>query len=99
MLPRGVAPLGADSTWATGSRMGGRRVAHGDHRDECGELLLGEIALDDPKNRARLILLLVAHSGMFPCFLGGSDSRLVRSRRSALATSARVLLGRMTAST
>ena len=41
----------------------------------------------------------LAHSGMFPCFFGGSDSRLFRSSRSALMTYARVCDGAMTAST
>ena len=40
-----------------------------------------------------------AHSGMFPCFFGGRLSRLPRRMRSALAISARVCEGSMTAST
>ena len=35
---------------------------------------------------------------MFPCFFGGSDSRLVRSARSALVTFIRVFDGVMTVS-
>ncbi len=38
------------------------------------------------------------HSGMFPCFLGGSVARLVRSARSALVTFIRVFDGVMTVS-
>ena len=41
----------------------------------------------------------VTHSGMFPCFFGGSEARLVRSARSARTTWARVSEGAMTAST
>ncbi len=41
---------------------------------------------------------LVGHSGMFPCFFGGSVSRLEASRRSARTTSMRVSCGVMTAS-
>ena len=37
-------------------------------------------------------------SGMFPCFLGGSVSRLVRRARSALVTFIRVFEGVMTVS-
>ncbi len=44
-------------------------------------------------------LLRLGHSGMFPCFLGGSVSRLVRSSRSTRVTSARVSCGVITAST
>ncbi len=42
---------------------------------------------------------VAGHSGMFPCFLGGSDARLVRSTRSARTTCERVSAGAMTAST
>lgn len=40
----------------------------------------------------------VAHSGMFPCFFGGKETRLVRSKRNALVTSARVVDGLITPS-
>src|SRR5699024_4844000 len=43
-------------------------------------------------------VLAGAHSGMFPCFLVGSVSRLVRRARSARATSRRVSAGRITPS-
>ena len=39
-----------------------------------------------------------AHSGMFPCFLGGRLARLVRSARNALVTFIRVFEGVMTVS-
>jgi hypothetical protein len=41
---------------------------------------------------------LGAHSGMLPCFFGGSSSRFVRSMRSARVTAIRVCDGAMTAS-
>ncbi len=43
--------------------------------------------------------LVAGHSGMFPCFLGGSVARLVRSSRSARTISERVSCGVITAST
>ena len=65
-----------------------------------------EFAKYDPQQRPgrlrgfrRLGVHRVAHSGMFPCFLGGRFSRLVRRCRSALMTSRRVSDGAMTAST
>jgi hypothetical protein len=42
---------------------------------------------------------LQCHSGMFPCFFGGSVCRLLASTRSALVTCTRVCDGGMTAST
>jgi hypothetical protein len=39
-----------------------------------------------------------SHSGMFPCFLGGRLSRLVRRARSARVTFIRVFDGLMTVS-
>ena len=41
---------------------------------------------------------MAAHSGMFPCFLGGRLARLVRRARSALTTATRVAAGSMTPS-
>jgi hypothetical protein len=41
----------------------------------------------------------LTHSGMFPCFLGGSEARFVRKARKARTTCARVSEGSMTAST
>src|SRR5690606_11769892 len=63
------------------------------HRGGCRELLGGRVAARD-HDRGRLGALL-AHSGMFPCFLGGSDARLVRSARSALMITRRVAAGSM----
>src|SRR4051812_24169084 len=66
----------------------------GDDDRERGELLGGGLAADDAEQGTRL-----GHSGMFPCFLGGSVSRLLASTRSALVTCTRVWDGGMTAST
>ena len=44
------------------------------------------------------VVLVVGHSGMLPCFLGGSDARLVRSARRALVTFIRVFDGVITVS-
>ena len=74
---------------ASGSLLRERR----DDNGEGGELLGGGVALDDPEQR------LVAHNGMFPCFLGGSVWRLLASTRSALVTWMRVWDGGITAST
>jgi len=85
-------------------------VPRGDHGHEGGQLLSGRLTLDHPQHRhGRFLSALVgsliggrpvaAHSGMFPCFFGGSDSRFVRSSRSDRTTSARVSCGWITAST
>lgn len=85
-------------------------VASGHDSHQRSEFLRARITLDDAKQWGRrsverLGLLLVrwgcldAHSGMFPCFFGGNTSRLVRNKRNALVTSARVVLGLITAST
>src|SRR5699024_5649423 len=77
-----------------------------------GELVVAQVALHQPHvgRTHRTGVLgdvggrggaggpLGAHSGMFPCFLVGSVSRLVRSARSACATSRRVSAGRITPS-
>ncbi len=77
----------------------GGRVGH-DARDEGGELVLADLAAHHVELRGgRGHLLVLGHSGMFPCFLGGSAARLVRSARSARVTCARVSLGSITAST
>src|SRR5699024_2197551 len=81
------------------------------HRDG-GELVVAQVALHQPHvgRTHRTGVLgdvggrggaggpLGAHSGMFPCFLVGSGSRLVHSRRSAGATSRGVAAGRITPS-
>ena len=68
--------------------------------DEGGKLLRCRFTAMHDHERRRLFGLFVrCHSGMFPCFLGGSVSRLVRSRRRARTSSRRVVEGGMTAST
>ena len=83
-----------------GPRTDGHRTAalpalrqRGDDDGQRGELLGGGFTADDSEEG------VVAHSGMFPCFLGGSVSRLLASTRSALVTCTRVCEGGMTAST
>jgi hypothetical protein len=63
-----------------------------DSRNGCDFLRCG-LASHDAQ------LGVLAHSGMFPCFLGGSEARFLRSARSARTTCTRVSLGRMTRST
>ena len=67
----------------------------GDDDGQRGELLGGGFPAHDTKQRA----LVLPHSGMFPCFLGGSVWRLLASTRNALVTCTRVCDGGMTAST
>ena len=55
--------------------------------DQCGYLDVVRIAFDDAQRRR------LAHSGIFPCFFGGSDARLVRSIRSARVIAVRVCDG------
>src|SRR5699024_6053977 len=80
-----------------------------DHHRDGGELVVTQVALHQPHvggthregvlgRRGGAGGPLGAHSGMFPCFLVGSVSRLVRSARSARATSRRVSAGRITPS-
>src|SRR4051812_31140633 len=83
----------------------------GDDDRERGELLGGGLTADHVKEKATVLPTLRRlragpgtgpegiHSGMFPCFLGGSVSRLLASTRSALVTCTRVWDGGMTAST
>ncbi len=66
------------------------------HHGQCGDLLGRGIALHEEQGSAVLVL---AHSGMFPCFFGGRLSRLVRSSRRARMISVRVSCGWITAST
>ena len=75
----------------------------GQHRDQDPEVLRRWRAVDDPDDRSvrggrRVGGCVAAHSGMFPCFLGGRLSRLVFNARSARVTFIRVLLGVMTVS-
>ena len=77
----------------------GRSAPLGQRGDDGGQrsqLLGGGLAPDDAQQRAPD---LVAHSGMFPCFLAGRVWRLLASTRSALVTCTRVCEGRITAST
>jgi hypothetical protein len=64
---------------------------------EGGDLLWGGVASDQAQGRSWGSW--IGHSGMFPCFLGGRVSRLVRSARKAFATYDRVYDGGMTEST
>src|ERR1035437_8908325 len=68
--------------------VGHLRRQHSQHR---GELVVAGVAADHGEGRVR-----TAHSGMFPCFFGGIDSRLVRRSRRARITDARVSCGWMT---
>jgi hypothetical protein len=65
-----------------------------DHDRQSGELLSRRFPADDAEKGA-----VLTHSGMFPCFLGGSVSRLFASTRSALVTCTRVCDGGITMST
>src|SRR5215217_1484598 len=88
----GVAPVCrpvAGVLWLPRRSGGG---AGGDDGDQRGQLFGRRVSLDDLNDR-------LVHRGMFPCFLGGRVSRLVRSRRRARMISARVSLGLITAST
>ncbi len=77
-----------------GCPAGGRGRGRGENGDERGHegghLFGGRVALDDAQ---------FGHSGMFPCFLGGSVARLSRSARSALTIWTLVSDGLITAST
>ena len=86
----------------------------GQDDDERGDLLGSRMPRDDAQGGvvrsgvvsrvgaagrgARRPILGRAHSGMFPCFFGGSVSRLFRSARSARVTFMRVFDGLMTVS-
>jgi hypothetical protein len=61
-------------------------IAGADSAHQCreyGELFSSGLAPNDAQGRT---LLRLGHSGMFPCFFGGSVSRLLRSMRSDLIT-------------
>src|SRR5918995_231151 len=74
--PGGVAPR---RTRRPG-RVPARGAERGEDRDECCDLLRGGVGVDDPQERGvRVGRRLGRHSGMLPCFLGGSVSRLERS--------------------
>ena len=58
-----------------------RRRGSGDDRGQRGEFGVARVAADDAQEWP-----VFGHSGMFPCFLGGNDSRLFRSSDNARAT-------------
>jgi len=91
--PAGLrCPAAGSALWCAGGSQ------HGEQRSE---LLRAGFAAHDA-NGLRLGGSIAAgrvHRGMFPCFLGGRLSRLVRSSRRALMTSRRVSAGAITAST
>ena len=91
--PAGLwCPAAGSALWCAGGSQ------HGEQRSE---LLRAGFASHDA-NGLRLggsIAASRVHRGMFPCFLGGRLSRLVRSSRRALMTSRRVSAGAITAST
>src|SRR5579884_1655319 len=94
---------------ALGSRRLGRTATcAAEHRDQRGKLFLGRVALDDLDVRLvpvvgllglLPVVRLFGHSGMFPCFFGGSWAILRSSSRRAVATYPRVCDGGITAST
>jgi hypothetical protein len=67
------------------------------HGDQCGQLGRLWVSGDDLKYWMHC-LVGAAHSGMFPCFLGGRLARLLRSIESARMTCRRVCEGSITAS-
>ena len=78
------------------------RVVKGEpSAEELAALTVVVAALSQRRERSEPLMRFrgVVHSGMFPCFLAGSTSRLDRSSRSALTTSTRVSCGAITAST
>lgn len=81
-----------------GGGLGGARGPGSQHRHHSRDLLGCRVAADHPQiwlgHGVRF-----GHSGMFPCFLGGRVSRLVRSKRSTRVISTRVSCGLITAST
>src|SRR5690606_8820623 len=107
---RGGAPgAGAMTALRERSLLGLEPAGHAhrgdDHRDRC-ELVGREVAADQAHVRCVGSHRSGGrgaggggHSGMFPCFLAGRVSRLVRRARRARATWMRVSEGSMTAST
>lgn len=96
--PAGSPASGVRIPFGTATATGRR-----EHGDDGGDLLGRRVAADDPQRRALAAFavtgrLVSAHSGMFPCFLGGSVWRLLRSARSARTTFIRVFDGEITVS-
>ena len=80
------------------SRLVGERC--GDHGVHGRQLGVGRATADDAQHGCigsgtRLARVSTAHSGMFPCFLGGRLARLPLSARSALMIATRVAAGSM----
>src|SRR5690606_19034669 len=68
----------------------------GEHRGDGGDLVVGGVASQDPDvGGVRHPLGSLVHSGMFPCFFGGCEERLVRRARSAFTIATRVAAGSM----
>ena len=79
-----------------GSARGGCR----EDGDQGRELLGGRVASEESQSWPLCLELVMRghHKGMFPCFLGGSVSRLLRSARKAFVTFIRVFEGVITVS-
>ncbi len=77
----------------SGSRLIGEHRR--DHRVDSRKLIVGRAAGDDAHDGCRGAIGRVAHSGMFPCFLGGRLARLPLRARRALMIATRVAAGSM----
>jgi hypothetical protein len=69
----------------------------GENGHHSSQLVLRRRAFDH--GEYGLLIIRAAHSGMLPCFFGGSVCRLVPSNLSTLVISIRVSCGLITAST
>src|SRR5690554_2399927 len=92
--PTHGVPCGAAPRLAT---LGAASELFGEARDDGGQSreFFGRGASRDHSD---VVNLRHRHSGMFPCFLGGVATLLVRSARSAFVTATRVAAGSMTPS-
>lgn len=89
-LPRRASPFLLDD--------GGGGLPHvrlGDDRDDRSHLFGRGLTAQHLDARRGPLGIRLVHSGMFPCFLGGSSARLPRRARSAFAIVTRVLAGSM----